>query len=76
MLSERTKQRRGKDRNLNIDADELRKILKPIHDKLVKAGVPEERLPGNDAIVSMLMKWIDRDKIDTWVETYATAMGK
>lgn len=54
-----------------IDPEELREILKPIYDKLAKAGVPEARLPSNEALVSHLLGWVDRDKIDAWIKDFA-----
>ncbi len=62
----------AKDRE--VPADELRDILKPIFDKLRKAKVPEERLPNNDALVSMLLNWIDDDKVNAWIKSYAETM--
>lgn len=58
----------------SLDAAELRAILKPVFQKLKKAGVPEERMPHNDAIISKLMSWIDGAKVDAWVKAYAAAM--
>ena len=62
----------GKPRS--FDPHDLRQILKPIHDKLAKAGVREERMPGNDMIVSKLLDWIDTKKVDEWVRNYAKTM--
>jgi hypothetical protein len=59
----------------SFDAGTLREILKPIHDKLSKAGVPEARMPSNEAIVSKLLSWLDQDKVAEWVKKYAETMN-
>ncbi len=61
-------------KNRSVPADELRDVLKPVFAKLEKAGVPRERLPRNDAIVSKLLEWIDDKKVDDWIAMYAKAM--
>jgi hypothetical protein len=60
----------------NIPAEELREILKPIFNKLRKARVPEMQLPSNEALVSKLLDWIDQEKVDDFVNTYAKLMKK
>jgi hypothetical protein len=72
MMMARTKGAISKDRI--VDAEELRHVLKPIYDKLVKAGVSEARLPTNEALVSKIVNWVDTKKIDAWVQEYAKLM--
>jgi len=54
-----------------FDAEELREILKPIYDKLVKKGVPEERLPSNETLVSHILDWVDDDKVNDWIDGFS-----
>jgi hypothetical protein len=53
----------------------LRVLLKPIHKKLTAAGIPKVRIPTNDAILSLVLEWVDQDKVDAWIETLAGAIG-
>lgn len=57
-----------------IDAGQLRDVLKPIYSKLTKAGVPEDRMPNNEALVSLILKFVDQGKINVWVADYAKLM--
>ena len=57
-------------RGRTMEAERLREILKPIHDKLKRAGLSEAALPTNDALVSKLLDWVDNAKIDAWVKQY------
>ncbi len=59
-----------------IDAEELREVLKPVFEKLKKAGVPEERLPTLEAVVSHVLDWVDDAKVDEWVKKYAALEGR
>jgi hypothetical protein len=70
----RTKGSVGKDRHVQIPADDLREKLKPIYNKLRKAGVTDAALPTADAILGKLIMWADDSKIDEWVKKYAEAM--
>jgi hypothetical protein len=49
-----------------IDAAQLRAVLKPIYAKLVKARVPEDRMPSNETLVSLILKFVDQEKINEW----------
>ena len=62
-------------RNREVSAAKLRKFLKPIYEKLARAGVPEVRMPSNDAMVSHLIDWVDETKVDDWVTRLALAQG-
>jgi hypothetical protein len=58
----------------SLDPGELREVLKPIHEKLRKAGVPDERMPSNEALVSKILDWIDDKEVGQWVADYAKTM--
>lgn len=62
-------------KNREFSAAKLRNLLKPIHDKLSAAGIPAVRIPTNDAILSLVLEWVDQDKVDAWIETLTGAMG-
>lgn len=59
------------DKPRTFDAEELRKILKPIYDKLIKSGVPEERLPANEALVSHILEWVNDVKVNEWIDGFS-----
>lgn len=59
-----------------LNAEQLREILKPIYDKLEKAGVPDERLPTNEALISHIVQWVDHKKVDAWVTKFAALEGE
>lgn len=60
----------------SIDAEELREVVKPVFEKLKKAGVPEERLPTVEAVVSHVLDWVDDGKVNEWVKNFAAVEGK
>lgn len=59
-----------------IDPEELREILKPIYEKLKRAGVSDAAMPPTEALVAKLLGWIDNDQVATWVKEYAKVMKK
>ena len=54
----------------------VQEVLKPLYAKLKKAGVPEERWPSHEHIISKLIGWSNDEKVDDWVEKYAALEGK
>jgi len=55
----------------SIDAQPLRKVLKPIYENLRDKGVNDADLPSNEDLVDRLLNFIDDKAIDEWGDKYA-----
>jgi hypothetical protein len=66
-----TKQKGSISVDRSFPAQELRELLKPIFNKLKKAGVREDRYPSAELILSHLLEWVDDEKVSEWVQKYA-----
>lgn len=58
-------------------ADELaplHDVLKPVYERLEKAGCPPECYPSPYAIVHRLLAMVDGDALADWVRAYASVM--
>jgi hypothetical protein len=53
------------------DEDPVYQVLQPIYERLKAEGIPEERHPTLESLVSHLIEWADERKMERWIMRFA-----